>query len=242
MTDLYRPTHNEIVTALNDPFERWPNLRTRIERAAGILQDFDIRYRSGIGWQIGSQSDVTKWYDVDAQGCTCFDYVNRHAVAEGRAFCKHLIAFLTYREILTKRMIAMVAGTMTNAAAKRLKTDGTILIQDHDMLRGAKLNGMVPDFRYAYDHRRNRRSFADVHEMAKFARWLALADVEIKRAEHARESLAIDRMAARMGFDDVPPVHPIVVSSPGEADHVFHTWDDLDHYMRTGEIPILRTN
>ena len=74
------------------------------------------------------------------------------------------------------------------------------------------------------------------------ARWLALADVEIKRVEHARESLAIDRMAARMGFDDVPPVHPIVVSSPGEADHVFHTWDDLDHYMRTGEIPILRTS
>lgn len=242
MTDIYRPTHNEIINALNEPFMRWPNLRSRIERAAGILHDFDLRYREGNGWQVGSQADLTKWYDVDLHGCTCPDYIGRRAVAEGRAFCKHLIAFLTYREILTDRMIAMVAGTLTNAAAKRLKTDGTILIQDHDTLLGAKLNGIVPDFRYAYDHKRRRRAFADEHEMANFARWLVHADVEIKRAEHARESAAIDRMAADMGLDDLAPSRPVIVSTPEAPDQVFHTWDDLDHYIRTGEIPVLRTS
>jgi hypothetical protein len=59
--------------------------------------------------QIGRAPGTPEWYPIIFDGqhasCHCFDHTaGKYSRAAGRIFCKHQIAWLTYRELLTQRL------------------------------------------------------------------------------------------------------------------------------------------
>lgn len=105
---LYQPHPAEIYPLTQRAIQQWPHLRTRIQAAELILIKLDIRHCDQ--WQVRSQQiGRDQWYPIDFDGqhatCTCFDHkAGKYNQAADRIFCKHQIAWITYRELLTQRL------------------------------------------------------------------------------------------------------------------------------------------
>ena len=202
MTTMYHPTQSEIIEALATPWEKWPHLRTRLARAQQILTDFDLHYRPGGGFMVDSQSDGTRAYTVSFDGCNCYDYTRRGAVADGRAFCKHYIAVLAYREIMAAKLAEIEIVPMVGASARAIARHAApVLMQEHNhaILHGATHARLIT-IRFRYDHRADRRTFATPEDLAVFADWYAEKLSRIQTHEDA----AVDAQAAKLGLDELP--------------------------------------
>ena len=177
---LYRPCSAEIQPKTAKAIANAPHLRTRIERAAQIVLDHDLRWRDH--WQAGSQSDVRTWYDTDLHGCTCADYIRgQDNLFQGRPACKHRLALLIYRELLLDHLARMTEGVLTSESIRRQNLGAPIILQlgDSNTLSGGRYNGVSLMIRFAYNPIRQRRHFKTEVDMAHFAAWLhQVAQVE----------------------------------------------------------------
>jgi len=103
---LYQPNVVEIFPLIQKAISQWPHLVDRARSAEAILLNSDFRYRN-LAWEVKSQS-ADQWYRIVWDGteasCNCKDFVKGGVRAAGRKFCKHTIAWLAYKDILTKRM------------------------------------------------------------------------------------------------------------------------------------------
>lgn len=76
-------------------------------------------------WRVWSQKNSGQSYTVISTGdercCTCRDFQNGAAPrAEGRIFCKHLIAISAYTEILRNHLASRLAGSSRDRSTREL--------------------------------------------------------------------------------------------------------------------------
>ena len=165
ITMLYQPHRAEITPLTQKAIQQWPQLRTRIQAAELILSrphwGHDIRYREQ--WQVRSQfAGCDQWYAINFDGqhatCSCFDHTaGKYNKAADRIFCKHQIAWLTYRELLTQRLNHhLQVGTFQIER----------LLIDH------YLRGELDSVAIVQDGTIDWWKFANVYSMATLAAWL----------------------------------------------------------------------
>lgn len=158
---LYQPHRVEITQLTQKAIQQWPHLRTRIQAAELILSKLEFRYREQ--WQVRSQQiGRDQWYAINFDGqhatCNCFDHTaGKYNKAADRIFCKHQIAWLTYRELLTQRLNHhLQLGTFQIER----------LLLDH------YLHGEIDGVAIVQDGVTDWWKFANVYSMATFAAWL----------------------------------------------------------------------
>lgn len=125
---IYFPSHQELAHLVETAKNNWPKLTSRIQAAAEIIQQGDIRDRyshtSHAVWNVHSQNPDKPytWYHIHysvlpnrgiAQ-CDCRDYWNSRRLQRlkqpgdgivcDRVFCKHNIAFWFYHRLLHDRI------------------------------------------------------------------------------------------------------------------------------------------
>lgn len=189
---LYHPHLGEIRPLLQTVINRNPQLKSRAQAAEIILRHLAIRDRFGLtpltgDWQVKSQDASTPdhWYYVDYRhghaSCECYDFHAGKGRAAGRTFCKHTIAWLTYRQIMTNRLnFHLQTGCCTIE-----RTKASFLVDAPKM-------GIV---RVERDEPYTWWKFAEVRSMAIFAHWLGgrqLDGVEPANAEAKRERIQSD--------------------------------------------------
>lgn len=201
---LYHPDLSEIRPITAKAVRAWPRLQSRIEKAEAILLNFALRYRGQPqnGWQVAGQvqadGTVACWYDVGLDGCTCIDYEIGHARADGRTFCKHSIAWIVYREILTDHMLAILeeATPFNGVNIRRInKHQEPIILQDGNCLHGAKFGKAALCIKYVYSTTRRRRQFATGADMAEFSHWLQAAQPALQAEAERQFVFGADAMA-----------------------------------------------
>jgi len=168
---LYQPHPAEIRPFTQKAISQWPHLRTRVQAAELILIKFDVRHDEQKQWQVRSQQigraqgrlpSRREWYQIDFDGkhatCNCFDHkAGKYNKAVDRTFCKHQIAWLTYRELLTQRLNHhLQVGTFQIER----------LLLDH------YLHGALDNVAIVQDGVTDWWKFANVYSMATFAAWL----------------------------------------------------------------------
>lgn len=190
---LYHPHTGEIRPLIQTVIDRHPQLRSRALAAETILANLDLRDYFGSrepltgDWQVKSQNVTKKdhWYYIDYNGnkatCHCADFGSGIGRAAGRTFCKHSIAWLTYRMLLTHRLNYHIQSR--NIAIEYLKNS---LLLDAPKLGMVKVERDEPYLWW---------KFADVRSMAIFAHWLGgrqAEGAEPAAIEAKRETLRLD--------------------------------------------------
>ena len=207
---IYRPAVGEYTPHLEHARRKWPHLSSRIDKAAAILSANAINH-DGASWIVRSQADGDHHYTVDRTGCSCPDFIRGAAVAEYRPFCKHLIAFLTYREVLIDWANGLCIGLSESANFRRLKRGEPVLVQSKDALFGLPYDAEEGIFHWQFNATRGRRDIVPA-DLIKFARWLHLAMPDIIEHRQMQAEIAAQMSAMRLedqyadiGPDDWPP-------------------------------------
>jgi hypothetical protein len=157
---------------------RWPHLASRIEKAQQSLLDGNvdaIDYR----WRVWSQNNNGKSYAVstiDERACACPDFQQGSAPrAEGRIFCKHLIALAAYVEILKSHLAIRHAGRSQDRQTRELLRlyPNTYLMRIEATATLTNLEQPAIHFQTCWSSRGT--SFASDADAIIFANWLANA-------------------------------------------------------------------
>lgn len=106
LPQLYRPTVTEIKCVTTSAAHRHPELASRLERAAVILEAGDVQLDAPAWekcqmarWHIASQSNAGSYIVVGVH-CPCQDARTKAPVVGGTHFCKHAAAVASYLKIL----------------------------------------------------------------------------------------------------------------------------------------------
>ena len=129
---IYHPTPTEIATTIQSGIAKHPQLTTRYQRAAALLENRSLHINNG--WRCDSQSHPDTTYNLDVQGCNCYDYLNGGGRTEARIFCKHMLAFYAYREILIDHLNRRLAGNtrFSNERRRAAQWPESLLLLDTD--------------------------------------------------------------------------------------------------------------
>ena len=116
---LYQPTQREIAAVIARSLEKHPGskpLADRFQRAESILADIHRLIWDGESWHCESAGSEEMLYRLNFQACSCPDADRHRDLILGRPFCKHRLALLAYREIISDHIAARSLGTYNGSA------------------------------------------------------------------------------------------------------------------------------
>lgn len=216
---LYEPLLEEIQPLMQRAAARWPHLASRVAKAEQLLVERNLT--AGATWMVYSQSGrgcYTVHTDATPRGCTCYDYEATAPYAEGRKFCKHLIAVSAYVEIIRCHLPERIQGSDGERnGALRFKHP-----RNQYLLRIGSSREICSEDRRIHFHTRwtpRGQTFAGDADAITFATWLASA-----------ESLP-DPNRFEYGY----------VTAVEATGMVYNAWTTAQwqHYFATGETPAM---
>jgi hypothetical protein len=217
---IYQPHVIEIRATMAQVRSNWPQLGAYADRAEQILLNGDIFYRDG--WRVYAASDGIESYQLTESGCSCpaaATHNQRTPCINGRAFCKHRIAYLAYLRILRDHLRDRWIGSDGNAPNIHLLRHFPDVYVAIDLRSGeTRANEQRTLGVRVRTARDGETDFADARSAHAFARWLGEEAQEIPQSRPDRPQFLPD-------------------PSPGKQWQPQWSTDQFQEWLETGEVP-----
>lgn len=183
--NIYKPTEVEVMSMMRRSLEKLPQMKEQWQKAVQLLLEESLWW-SNKTWKCTSQSNPAHAYNVNFTSCTCEDFATHAQVVHEKAYCKHKLTLLAYRELMAVHIKNRFAGDAEDSSSRRrarafakslllgsVTPDGRPIIEAY-----ADHRDKIPTVICAVTYKLRGILPKTESDLYKFARWLAEAEPE----------------------------------------------------------------
>jgi hypothetical protein len=204
---IYTPAPHELIPLAQRAKRAFGDQAPLVDRAVHLISQGHLEFSSKAGWICRSAGHPAQIYHVSRATCTCPYFSTGGSVLQGRRFCKHKIALLTYEQVLLRHLNQRLAGNTRfgheRAFAQAAPHARLILVDNTGRIATYPDHNQAPQAVCRIGYSRRGLIFATERDIYRFAHWLAqdARPLPVGTADAAAQALALYTHLKAMGCD-----------------------------------------